>query len=344
MTARAQRTEQLCQLLRASEPSLRWRGRVRIRRERRDSSAVRRLEEEIRHSPRVQRLLAPSRRPFRAGTVRNVYYPWQGVHWTLAKLADLGYPSGDPELAPLGERVLGQWTRPAYGTVYTAAAPDYATRTVGVPVIRGRARRCASQQGNALFAASVLGLGGPHLPELAKLLERWQWPDGGWNCDRRPDADTSSFMETLTPMVGLQAYADRTGDRRARRAAARASEVFLSRRLFRRRSDGAVIDRHFVRLHYPLYWHYDVLAGLKGIAQVGRIDDPRCREALDWLESRELPRGGWPADERYYRAVSRSFDSSCESVEWGPTAAARANPWVTSDALAVLAAAGRFEP
>ena len=45
----------------------------------------------------------------------------------------------------------------------------------------------------------------------------------------------------------------------AREAADRAAELFLSHRLFRSLSDGEVIDRRWLALHYPPYWHYDVL-------------------------------------------------------------------------------------
>ncbi len=177
--------------------------------------------------------------------------------------------------------------------------------------------------------------------QLAELLRKWQWPDGGWNCDRRPEADSSSFMETLTPLRGLAVYANDSGDRAAQQAAERASEVFLQRKLFRRISDGKVIAPDFLRLHYPLYWHYDVLAGLKAIAEVGRIHDPRYSAALSWLEERELPQGGWPAEARYYR-VSREFRSSSEYVDWGGASRIRPNEWVTTDALFVLQAANRL--
>jgi hypothetical protein len=104
-----------------------------------------------------------------------------------------------------------------------------------------------------------------------------------------------------------------------------------------------VMRSDFLRLHYPLYWHYDVLGGLKGLAELDLLTDPRCQEALDWLESRELPSGGWPADARYYR-VSPSYRFGCEYVDWGAPDPSRANPWVTTDALYVLRVAGRFAP
>jgi hypothetical protein len=89
-------------------------------------------------------------------------------------------------------------------------------------------------------------------------------------------------------MLGLATYARRKSQATAMQAAERAAEVFLRRKLFRRASDGRVINADFVALHYPLYWHYDFLGGLKAMKQVGRISDPRCIEAIDLLEPRSV--------------------------------------------------------
>ncbi|HTJ59864.1 MAG TPA: hypothetical protein VL333_01595, partial [Candidatus Saccharimonadales bacterium] len=99
----------------------------------------------------------------------------------------------------------------------------------------------------------------------------------------------------------------------------------------------------FVALHYPHYWHYDVLAGLTAMVEIGRINDPRCADALDLLESKRRPDGGWPAERRYY-TVSRAaaMRSNADSVDWGGTGRTRMNEWVTAEALTVLRAAGRF--
>lgn len=328
------------ELLRSDEPSIRWRTRVRVLGERRESAPIRELERAVRSSPRVSRLLSHRHAPHRAGTSRSIYYYWQGLHWVLAALADLGYPREDPELLPIRDRVVDLWTDRHYRTDQPVRSKEEIDYRRGVPYLQGRARRCASQQGNALFAVTELGLLDERGEELAELLQHWQWPDGGWNCDRDPDADTSSFCETLTPMVGLQAFGESQDDELARRAARRAAEVFLERRLCRRRSDGKLMDPHFLRRHYPLYWHYDVLGGLKAMARLGLLRDPRCAEALDWLEATELPNGGWSADERYYR-ISKSFSPSSEFVNWGPTGRGTSNPWVTTDALWVLRLADR---
>ena len=319
-------------LLASPEPSIRWKVRTRVLDEAPDSAGIVALRHEIRDSERVRRLLAP----FSSTSWPGAYAKWQGAHWVLAALADLGYPSGDSALHPLREQVLDTWLDASYYTEFEATAKSAAYRRPGVPVMRGRHRRCASQQGNALWFLITLGLADGRCDDLAERLLHWQWPDGGWNCDKNPAADTSSFCETLLPMRGLAAYAVGAAPDAARRAA----EVFLVRRLAYRVTTGELIHSEFAKLHYPLYWHYDVLGGLKGMADLGLLDDDRCADALDLLESLRLA-DGWPAHARYYRAAP-DIALHHDSVDWGGTSTRRANPWVTADALAVLHAAGRI--
>jgi hypothetical protein len=330
----------LQRLMDSPDPSVRYKVRIGVMGDNPTSAGIRALQAEIRESPRVQALLA-DRHP--DGRLRrgHVYSKWQGAHWTLATLADIGYPAGDHSLAPIRDQVQNVWLGTAYTTEFIATTKANSYGKPGVPVMEGRHRRCASQQGNALFAIARLGLADDRSAELAELLLHWQWPDGGWNCDKNPSADTSSFMETLTPLRGLVAYAPLTDDARIGPAIDRAAQVFLSRQLFRRRSDGAVIRREFVELHYPLYWHYDILGGLKVMAEAGKIDDPACVPALDLLESKRLPDGGFPAEKRHYRGVNTPERGGSEVVDWGGATTRVMNPWVTADAMTVLTAAGR---
>lgn len=329
-------------LLRSREPSVRWKTRVLVLGEDPDSRSIRQLREEVRHAPRTRRLLKEFMRPGRR-VPRGVYHKWLGCHWALAALADLGYPGADPALRPAMDRALEMWLRPEYyRESYPGSRSETMAQTGTVPCLNGRYRRCASQQGNALFYATTL----EHSPEsadrLAERLLHWQWPDGGWNCDRNPSADTSAFAETLTPMLGLYVFGSVRGRTDALEAADRASEVFLRRQLFRRIADGTVIRGEFTRLHYPLYWHYDILGGLKALARLGKVRDPRCHDALDLLESKELAGGGWPAERRFYDLPGEIARRGTDRVQWGGSGH-RLNEWVTVDALAVLRAAGRSE-
>src|SRR5207253_11442826 len=122
---------------------------------------------------------------------------------------------------------------------------------IGVPIIEERARRCASQEGNALYATLALGLADERAEQLAANLIRWQWPDGGWNCDRSPDACHSSFHVSVLPLRALALHATVTGSDESRRAAERAAEVLLKRKMFRRESDGSIIHPDLVPPHYP---------------------------------------------------------------------------------------------
>jgi hypothetical protein len=319
-------------LLSSAEPSIRWKVRTRVLGEAPDGADLVALRDEIRGSERVRRLLGPCLSADPPGP----YAKWQGAHWVLAALADLGYPPGDAALHPLRDLVLDTWLEPSYDVEFVADSKSAAYRRRGVPVMQGRHRRCASQQGNALWFLITLGLADDRCDDLVARLLRWQWPDGGWNCDKNPAVDTSSFCETLLPMRGLAAHPDTDATEAARRAA----EVLLVRRLAYRLSTGGLISPEFVKLHYPLYWHYDVLGGLTALAGLGLLGDERCADALDLLESLRLA-DGWPAHARYYRA-SADVALHHDSVDWGGTSTRRANPWVTADALAVLRAAGRL--
>jgi hypothetical protein len=330
-------------LLHSAEPSIRWQTRVRVLGENPKSRPLRALREEIRGSARVRALLSRRDQLGREGTSRQVYYKWQGLHWVLAALADLGYPEGDASLFPIRDRVVGFWTGPRYFNDFDAKTRAAAYRQRGVPIMNGRYRRCASQQGNALRSMVTLGIANDRAEVLVERLLHWQWPDGGWNCDRDPDADTSSFHETWLAMRGLAAYGRAHKAPGVRAAVDRAAAVFLTRRLFKRRSDGRTMAPDFVALHHPHYWHYDVLGGLTAMAEIGKIRDRRCTDALDLLESKRLPDGGWPAEKRYYTVShAAAMRSNADSVSWGGTSRSRSNEWITVEALAVLQAAGRL--
>ena len=327
-------------LLASPEPSIRYKLRAGVLGENPASPSMRALREDIRRSPRVRALLDGRARDGRLLRGRGVYQKWQGAHWTMATLADLGYPPGDRELVPIRDQLLEQWLAPEFFEEFECESKAKCYARPGVPVMAGRHRRCASQQGNTLFAIVTLGLADSRTERLVERLLHWQWPDGGWNCDKDPAADTSSFMESLTPMRGLAAFRRSTGDRRAGAAVDRAARVFLDRELCKRCSDGRIIRREFVELHYPLYWHYDILGGLKVMAEAGKIGEAGCRFALDTLESKRLPDGGFPAEARHYKA-GQATALGTDVVDWGGTSKRASNPWVTADALCVLAAAGR---
>ena len=178
------------------------------------------LQNEIKLSNRVQRLLSGRTEDGRLSPISNPYQKWHGAHWVLVHLAELGYP-GDSFLLPLREQVHDLWLCEKMQRLVECKSKSEASRVNGVPV-----------------------------GEIQSSISK-------------------------------------------------ASEVFLSRHMFRGKRNGQVVNAEFLKLHYPCYWHYDILFGLKVISECGLIKDPRCEEALNILESKELPDGGWPAEGRY---------------------------------------------
>ena len=279
---------------------------------------------EVTNGPLVRGLLARQQRDGSFGV--HPYKKWTGAHWRLVSLVELQIPPGHEPTMAAAETVL-DWV----------TSDDHRGR---ISTIDGLTRRCASQEGNALAVSCRLGL---HDDERVQLLGRslieWQWTDGGWNCDKLASGRRSSFHESLAPAWGLHEYAEATGDAAARSAAGRAAELFLDHRLFRSKRNGEPINRQWLMLHYPPYWHYDILQALLILARLGLVADERATDAIDVLEQRRLKDGRWRPGGYWWNPPGTS-NSTVEVVDWG-----RGGPseMITLNALRVLKAAGRLE-
>lgn len=285
------------------------------------------LQDDIINSPRIVRLL--SHRNRKGEIPVHPYSKWFGAHWILLALADLEYPPGHTSLIPLRNQV--------YDWLFS---PEHARN---IRLIKGLTRRCASQEGNAVFSTLRLGIADKRTDELAARLAEWQWPDGGWNCDKNPETKISSYRETVVPLRALALHAKMTGNKRSKEAANKAAELILKRRIFRRLRDGSPMAESFTRLHYPRYFEYDYLHALLALAEAGITNDSRSYDALSLLESRRLPDGGFPCDQKLYRVSKKPEGNRISLVDWGSAGKTRSNEFVTIDALYVLKSFGHLK-
>ena len=177
--------------------------------------------------------------------------------------------------------------------------------------------------------------------ELIDRLIQFQWPDGGWNCDKKRSAKNSSYHESLLPLRALIIHSKKSKDSIIEKAILKAKEVFLKRELFISQSSGDIIHPNFVTLHYPYYWFYNILFALKVLGEGGFIKDARCSKALNLIESKELPTAGFPAEVKYY-THSSDVRSRQSAVNWGGTSKKSMNEFVTVEILEVLKKAGKL--
>jgi hypothetical protein len=249
------------------------------------------------------------------------YSKWRGAHWRLASLAELA--PDHPAARDAAEDDLRLLANPR--------------RLRSFPKIDGRARRCGSIDGLTLYSGVRIGLAGDErLQRLADSLVETQWPDGGWNCDKRPGSEHSSFHETWAPILGLFEHGRATGDERASAAAERGAEFLLQHRVVHSHRTREIANWKFLTLRYPPYWHYDLLVGLMTLARTVGLRDERTADALDLLEEQRLPDGTWEAKGRWWgRPGAKRAE---EAVDWGDAE----DELLTGRAREVLAASGRL--
>ncbi|MCK4642200.1 hypothetical protein KAU32_01055 [bacterium] len=312
-------------LLNSNEPVVRLKVLMNILDKKLEPGEIIKLQEEVKSGTLVGSLL--SERDKDGKIPFHPYRKWYGAHWILAILADINYPPGDKSLISLREQVY-EWLFSKH-------------EEKNIKIINGLMRRCASLEGNTLYYLLSLGLADERIEKLVERLLKWQWPDGGWNCDKNPKAINSSFMETLIPLRGLALYGKLTGNRDVKNAARNASEIFLKRKMFEIKPRKRWKKEDFIKLHYPCYWRYDILFGLKVMAEAGFIGDERCNNALEILESKQLPDGGFPAEGRYYK-ITQKRTTGRSLVDWDGTSKKYMNEFVTADVLYVLKKSGRL--
>ena len=250
---------------------------------------------------------------------------WGGVAWNrgwtstmhvLMLLRDLGLdPASDPARRAVDlvrERVIWQgWV------TYD-----------GNPFFAGEVEPCINGQVAAAGAYFGQDMGG-----LVDRLVTEQLPDGGWNCEAENGSTRSSFNTTICVLEALLEHELRAGaSPEVTAARLRGQEYLLERRLFRRRSTGAVIERDrksgadWTRFAFPTWWHYDVLRGLEYLRRAGVAPDARVAEAIELVASKRDGDGRWPLEVRYPGEMPVEID---EGV-------GQPSRWVTLRALRVL--------
>ena len=208
------------------------------------------------------------------------------------------------------------------------------------PFFAGEVEPCINGQVGAVgayFGEDVHGI-------VDRLLAE-QLPDGGWNCEAGNGSVRSSFNTTICVLEALFEHELRAGaSPEVTEARMRGQEYLLDRRLFRRRSTGAVIDYDrkvgpgdgrgrpaWTRFAFPTWWHYDVLRGLEYLRRAGVAPDERVAEAIDLVASRRDGEGRWPLEVRYAGTMPvETDDGEGRPSRWNTLRALRVLNWYSA--------------
>ena len=230
-------------------------------------------------------------------------------------------------------------------------ASDQACRAVGLVRDRVTWQGCGPPEcdSNSFFAgevepcingqvAAVGAYSGQDVRGIVDRLLAEQLPDGGWNCEAANGSTRSSFNTTICVLEALLEHElNVESSPEVTTARLRGQEYLLERRLFRRRSTGAVIERDrkggaaWMRFAFPTWWHYDVLRGLEYLRRAGVAPDERVAEAIDLVASKRDDDGRWPLEVRYPGEMPVEIDDGeGRPSRWNTLRALRVLDWYSA--------------
>ncbi len=114
-----------------------------------------------------------------------------------------------------------------------------------------------------------------------------------------------------------------------KRSVERGAEFLLMHRLYKAdHHQWMPMNRTFTTLHYPMYYYYDVLHGLRVLTKLGYGDDGRVRDAAHLVMSKRRPDGKWVLEGDWFSepgASTRWLKAKTGEGSPGPT-----DPWGNS--------------
>lgn len=251
---------------------------------------------------------------YRPGWVDNTkpfYDAWTATHFSLQLLRELG-------LDPIGDQA-----QTALALVASNVRWDYNDELY----FRGEAEPCIN--GSAVAIGAYFG---QDVDGIVERLVADRLGDGGWNCWAEYGATVSSFHSTICVLEGLLEWEQAGGSSPDVTETRRQGEAYLLERgLFRRVSNGRVVDPRFKMFSFPVRWYYDVLRALEYFRSVGAPMDPRCREALAIVSEKPDDEGRWPVENIHQGPTHFDMEGPEGSPSrWNTLRALRVLRWATS--------------
>jgi hypothetical protein len=219
--------------------------------------------------------------------------------------------------------------------------------------------------GNMIRTLLVFGYGDDtRVRRALDWLPESQFKDGGWNCDHpdvkfengrlnwsraRDDPTHSSFMSTVEPLWAYSEVPRARWTKKMKGSIERGAEFLLAHRVYKSHRDGSPVKLRDLEkfyagdlvtmFHFPEYYYYDALHGLRVLAKLGYGDDERVRDAVDLVLSKKGPDGKWLLEGDWVRErkdKSRKTRVTLERID-------RPSKWITLNCYRALTKTGDLE-
>lgn len=153
--------------------------------------------------------------------------------------------------------------------------------------------------GNMIRTLIVFGYGeDPRVQKAIEWMPEHQQEDGGWNCDYPlRQVKHSSFMSTVEPLWAYSEIPRSQWTRKMKHSISRGAEFLLMHHIYK--SDHhdwtptELWGEQPTKFHFPMYYYYDALHGLRVLVKLGYGDDERVRDAVHLVLSKKTPEGKW---------------------------------------------------
>ena len=282
----------------------------------------------------------PVRRIFRAQTAEGYWSPsstcyepkWTAAVWPLILLSEMAVPPAS-NIRRECERFL---------LIHQLENGAFACS------IRGRRDAEPCLTGNMIRTLLVFGYeGDARVRKAISWMPKDQQDDGGWNCDYPlRKVKHGSYMSTIEMLWAYSEIPRQKWTRSMKASIERGVEFLLMHRLYKSdHHNWRPTKPQFTMLHFPMYYYYDVLHGLRVLAKLGYAGDERCRDALHLILSKRTPDGRWLLEGDWFREVKegelgyRKGRKTILDID----EIAKPSKWITLNCFRALASTGDLQ-
>lgn len=322
-------------LLESRDPSVRSQAMTDLLGKSESDQEVVATVKKIPNSSHVRKVLSSQTKAGHWSPNDDCYRPkWTSAVWQLALLGELNAPH-DSRIKAEVERFFdlhqienGAFVCPPKGTKGTRWEEPCLT-------------------GNMIRTLIKLGYSNDHRVQKAiDWMPKAQLEDGGWNCDHpEKKVKHSSFMSTIEPLWAYSEVPRRKWTRKMKKTIDDGAEFLLMHHLYKS-------DNHhwqetypmFTKLHFPMYYFYDILHALRVLTKLGYGNDKRTRSAVQLLLSKRRPDGRWNLEGDWYREGDYFYPSGKGRKAPVPIEKiGEPSKWITLNSLRVLTKTGDLD-